>query len=175
LIGSRCFKDVCTLLAPDPYYSGSAGFVGSALEALHADMNSLELPDYVPESVGRAHDAIRSAYVYSYFSHDLLTLAASQTFPCLELALRLRLGHQFTGRLTRKGKPMPPPMLSELLKAAKEQNLVAADISMISAIRNMFAHGSDTVLNAPMFLIPFKMVTAMIVDIFDPAKTASTR
>jgi hypothetical protein len=163
-------KDVRNLLAPDPYYSGSAGFVGSSMEALHGDMNSLALPEYVPEAVRRYHDGIRNAYVYSYFSHDLLTLAASQTFPCLELALRLRIGHQFEGRLTGKGKPRLPVMLVELLEAAKTQGLIAGDVKLLAQLRNMFAHGSDTVLNAPMFLEPFKIVTALIADLFDPSR-----
>jgi hypothetical protein len=64
------------------------------------------------------HDGIRNAYVYSYYSYDLLTLAASETFPCLELALRLRVGEQFKGRVDRKGKPRPPATLPELLDAA---------------------------------------------------------
>src|ERR1700744_498777 len=106
-------KDAHKLISPDPYYDGSAGFVGSTLEALHEDMRALALPDYVPDPVRRCHDGIRNAYIYSYFAYDLLTLAAAQTFPCLELALRLRIGHQFAGRKTRKGKPMPPAMLAE--------------------------------------------------------------
>jgi hypothetical protein len=32
----------------------------------------------------------------------------------------------------------------------------------------MFAHGGDTVLNAPMFLSPFEVVTSIIVELFDP-------
>jgi hypothetical protein len=117
-------KDTENLRFPDPYYSGDAGFVGTTLEQLHQDMNGLELPAYVPKSVRGCHDALRNAYVYSYFSYDLLTLAASQTFPCLELALRLRIGSQFEGRLDRKGKLRPPVMLPESLEAAKAQGLI---------------------------------------------------
>lgn len=93
------------LRSPDPYFIGKAGFVGSTLEQLHEDMCKLELPVTVPDSVRRYHDAIRHAYIYSYFSYDLLTLAAGATFPCLEFALRLKLGKQFEGRVDRKGKP----------------------------------------------------------------------
>lgn len=39
-------------------------------------------------------------------------------------------------------------------------------------IRNMFAHGSDIVLNASMFLEPFRYVTAMIAELFDPKKVS---
>jgi hypothetical protein len=136
-------KDVQSLRSPDPYSSGGAGFIGTTLEQLHQDMRKLELPEYVPASVRRCHDGLRNAYVYSYFSYDLLTLAASQTFPCLELALRLRIGDQFEGRVDRNGKARPV-MLGELLETAKAQQLISGDISWINPLRKMFAHGSDT-------------------------------
>lgn len=79
-------KDVQHLLSPDPYYAGTAGFVGCSIEKLHQDMSRLELPSSVPEGIRRCHDAVRHTYLYSYFSYDLLTVAASQTLPCLELA-----------------------------------------------------------------------------------------
>jgi hypothetical protein len=161
-------KDVNNLRSPDPYYSGAAGSVGSTLEQLHHDMSKVELPAYVPESVRICHDGVRNAYIYSYFSYDLLTLAASQTFPCLELALRLRIGKQFEGRVDRRGKPRPPAMLGELLEAAKAQGLISGEINWINPIRKMFAHGSDTVLNPPMFLAPFEGVTSMIAELFNP-------
>ena len=166
-------KDARDLLSPDPYYTGAAGFIGSSLESLHGDMDALELPDYVPDEVRRPHDAIRHAYIYSYFSYDLLSLAASQTFPVLELALRLRLGQQFAGRVyTKNGRPNPPK-LSELLEAAHKQGLITGAFKLIAPLRNMFAHGSDTVLNPPMLLEPFKLATEMIADLFDPNKKSA--
>ena len=86
------------LIRADPYFAGTAGFMGSSLEELHLDMVACDIPETAPESVRRAHDAIRHAYIYSYFSYDLLTMATAQTFPCLELALRERIGAQFAGR-----------------------------------------------------------------------------
>jgi hypothetical protein len=162
------FRDVDQLRLPDPYYSGEAGFIGSTLEQLHQDMRVLELPPDVPESVRRYHDGIRNAYVYSYYSYDLLTLAASETFPCLELALRLRVGDQFQGRLDRKGKPRRPPTLPDLLDAATEQGLISCDVWWVNPMRRMFAHGSDAVLNPPLFLGPFKDVTEIIAELFKP-------
>jgi hypothetical protein len=162
------FRDVDQLRLPDPYYSGAAGFVGSTLEQLHQDMSALELPADVSESVRRYHDGIRNAYVYSYYSYDLLTLAASETFPCLELALRLRVGEQFKGRVDRKGKPRPPATLPELLDAAIGQGLISCDVFWINPMRRMFAHGSDAVLNPPLFLAPFEAVTEIIAEVFQP-------
>lgn len=159
-------KDVNNLNAPDPYHGGTAGFSGSTLEALHQDMCELELSVAVPESVRRCHDAVRHAYIYSYFSYDLLTLAASQTFPCLELALRERIGNPLKTWTDKNGKPRRPPMLDELLEAAQTQGLISSDIGHLSRLRNMFAHGSDTVLNPPMFLLQFETVTRIIQELF---------
>src|ERR1700722_4179178 len=123
------------LRTPDPYFSGAAGSAGSSLENLHDNMPRLELPRGVPDTVNRCHDTVRHAYIYSYYSYDLLTIAAPQTFPCLELALRERIGAQFVGRLDRKGKRRPSPMLDELLKTAKARE---ADVEGLSHLRNMF-------------------------------------
>ncbi|RFB81163.1 hypothetical protein [Methylovirgula sp. 4M-Z18] len=159
------FKSALDLNRPDPYFSGTAGFVANTLEDLHEDMRRFELPEVVPDKVRHAHDAIRHAYIYAYFSYDLLSLAASQTFPCLELALRERIGHQFAGRVNKRGKPHPA-MLNELLKVAKKQNLIVTPIDHLHKIRNMFAHGSDTVLNPPMFLTQFGIVTNIIRELY---------
>ncbi len=97
-----------------------------------------------------------------------MTLAAAQTFPCLELALRERIGIQFSGRVDRKGKPRKPPMLDELLRTAKVQRLISAEVDGLSALRNMFAHGNDAVLNPAMFLAPFELVTFTIQELFAP-------
>jgi hypothetical protein len=166
-------KHASELRAPDPYFSGAAGFVGCTIEKLHDDMRKIELPKSVPDGVRRCHDALRHAYIYSYFSYDLLTLAAAQTFPCLELALRERIGAQFSGRLDRNGKPRRPPMLDELLRTAKAQGLISPDVEGLNHLRNMFAHGSDAVLNPPMFLAPFELVTFTIRELFAPSSLDS--
>lgn len=160
------FKRVSELRTPDPYFSGAAGFIGSSLEDLYDDMCRFELPQDVPDTVRRCHDAVRHAYIYSYYSYDLLIVAAAQTFPCLELALRERIGAQFFGRLDRNGKLRPAPMLDELLKSAKAQGLMSADVEGLSHLRNMFAHGTDAVLNPPMFLTPFELITETIAELF---------
>jgi hypothetical protein len=158
-------KVLQSLLVPDDFYSGSVCFIGSTLEQLHCDMSKFELPSLVPEGVRRCHDSIRHAYIYSYFSYDLLTRAASQTFPCLELALRVRVGKQFEGWVDRRGKPRPA-MLAELVEVAAAQGLISGDLSWINPMRKMLAHGTDAVLNPPMFLHPFDAVTSLIGELF---------
>jgi hypothetical protein len=56
-------------------------------------------------------------------------------------------------------------MLGELLETAKAQQLISGDISWINPLRRVFAHGSDTLLNAPLFLSP---VTSLIAELFRP-------
>ena len=87
-------------------------------------ISRLELPSSVPESVRRCHDAVRHTYIYSYFSYDLVTVAASQMLLCLELALRERIGDQWKGKTNTKGKPLRPT-LDPLLKAAMTQGLIS--------------------------------------------------
>lgn len=120
----------------------------------------------MPEDVRKLHDAIRNAYVYSYFSYDLLTLAAAQVFACLEYALRARIGSRFEGRVDRKGKPRPPPTLPELLETARVEGLLMEDIGWVNPMRRMFAHGSDAVWNPPMFLAAFGAVTRLLEGLF---------
>ncbi len=84
-------KDINHLLDPDPIYTEAGGFGGTTIEELHQDVREFELPPAVPDSVRRCHDAARHAYIYSYFSYDLLTPGVSQLFSCLELALRKSL------------------------------------------------------------------------------------
>lgn len=149
------------LTRADPYFGGIVGFVGSSLEELYLDMVGCDIPETAPQSVRRAHDAVRHAYIYAYFSYDLVTMPTAQTFPCLELALRERTGAQFAGRVDKRGRPRPA-MLQELLKTAKAQGLIQSEINYLSHMRNTFMHGSDFVLNPPMFLTTFQMVTTII-------------
>jgi len=159
-------KDIQRLLLPDPYYAGTAGFVGGTILSLHQDMSRLELPSSVPESVRRCHDAVRHTYIYSYFSYDLVTVAASQMLLCLELALRERIGDQWKGKTNTKGKPLRPT-LDPLLKAAMTQGLISYIPDGLTLLRNYFLHGSDAVWNPPMFLPIFESVTALIRELYE--------
>lgn len=49
-------------------------------------------------------------------------------------------------------------MLDELLRTAKAQGLISAEVDGPSTLRNMFAHDNDAVLNPAMFLAPFELV-----------------
>ncbi|MGR9145666.1 hypothetical protein ACU8MP_25355 (plasmid) [Rhizobium leguminosarum] len=160
-------KAIDSLTDADPYFAGSVGFVGASLTDLHADMMKLELPVTVPANIGRVHDAVRHAYLYSYYSYDLLTLAAAEAFPCLEFALRERLdGLGIPITSSKSGRPL---MLSDLLKVAKTHNLIGSEIDYIAPMRNMFAHGSGAILNPPMVLTTLQLVTLLIAEMFSSA------
>lgn len=165
-------KEIQTLKAPDPYFAGTTGLVGCTQENLHQDMCKLGLSTSVPESVRRCHNAIRHAYIYSYYSYDLLILAASQTFPCLEFALREYIGSEPQEQANKKGKSLQPT-LRTLLQDAKKRGLVSSQIEHLTKLRNMYAHGTDTILNPSLFLLIFKHVTNIIQDLFD-RKSACT-
>lgn len=96
-------KDVGRLLERDPIYEEAGGFGGVTIEELHRDVGKYELPSGVTEGVQRCYDAARHAYIYSYFSNDLLTPGVSQLFACLELALRERLGLSWDGKSRMPG------------------------------------------------------------------------
>jgi hypothetical protein len=67
-------------------------------------------------------------------------------------------------------------MLGELLDAAKARGMIYDDIGCINPMRKMFMHGSDAILNPPMFLAPFEAVTSIIAARFlsDIAPSGST-
>jgi hypothetical protein len=57
-------------------------------------------------------------------------------------------------------------------KTAKAQRLIQSEIDYLSYMRNTFMHGSDIVLNPPMFLTTFQMVTTIIRELFAPLPRA---
>jgi len=65
-------------------------------------------------------------------------------------------------------------MLSDLLKSAKKRNLITSDIDYVALIRNMFAHGSDDILDAPMVLTTFAIITGLIKELYAPARLESS-
>lgn len=147
-------KEYDELLRPDSRYSNVFQIV--TLEELHSDMLRFELPPTVPASVRQLHDAIRHAYIYSYFSYELLRLATAQALPCLELALKERMPE-------RKGA-----MLAALLKEAKQKRFIRSPTDGLYEIRNEFAHGSEAFFDPNGFLSFFGCVSAIIAELYEP-------
>jgi len=156
-------KDVHRLLEGHPIYSEFGCFGAVTIETLHQDVSKYELPSCVPEGVQRSFDAARHAYIYSYFSYDLLTPGVSQLFACLELALRKRLGRSSDGKTGPRG-------LSNLLEAAKKKGLITSDVSVAPKIRNVFQHGTEDIIDPNIFLNMLEGVTSLVWEMYDPKR-----
>lgn len=143
----------------------------STLPSGSAALVKLELPAAVPANIRQVHDAVRHAYIYCYYSYDLLTLAAAEAFPCLEFALRERLtGLGIPVTNSKSGRLLT---LSDLLKLARTNNLIRSEIDYIARMRNLFAHGSDAILNPSMVLTTLQLVTGLIAEMFSSAAPLS--
>ncbi len=57
---------------------------------LHSLVSPVELGPEVPDEIRLQFDVARSAFVYSWFAFELVTLAEQQSYAVLEMALRLR-------------------------------------------------------------------------------------
>lgn len=159
-------KDKLHLLRRHPIYDGDGGFGGVTLEQFHQDVSRFELPPGVPDGVQRNFDAARHAYIYSYYSYDLLTPALGQLFACLELALRYRLGLLSAGKTGKRS-------LFAMLTDAKTRTLISSDVSVIHKLRNIFQHGTDAVIDPNMFLNLLEKVTALMWEMYAPERAGS--
>lgn len=81
------------------------------LEDMRAPVAPLELSEQVPEAIRDQFDKARHAFIYSWFSYDLATLAEQQSYAVLEMALRERYRAE-TPHATER------PMLAKLLQVA---------------------------------------------------------
>ncbi len=156
-------KEASRLLERHPIYDEAGGFGGVTMEELHQDVSKYELPSDVPEGVQRCYDAARHAYIYSYFSYDLLTPGVSQFFACLELALRKRLGLSWDGKSRMPG-------LFELLADATKQRLILSDVSVLHKLRNLFQHGTEALIDPNVFLSMLERVTFLVWELYDPER-----
>ena len=154
-------KAATRLLEPDPAYTEGGPFGGVTLEELHLDVGKYALPPDAPEGVQRSYDAARHAYVYSYFSYDLLTPGVSQLFACLELALRNRLGLSWNGKSRMPG-------LFDMLTEATKKGLLSSDVSALHKLRNVFQHGTEAIIDPNTFLGLLERVTSLTWELYGP-------
>jgi hypothetical protein len=139
------FKAAADLMKPDPRYAGmiyreheTGDQRPAAIEDLHALVVSLELGSGVPTPVREQFDKARNAFVYSWFTYDMATLAEQQAYAVLEMAIREKI---------RSDGAEPPRNLRPLLKEADKRGWLGNDaaflIEALPHMRNELAHGSS--------------------------------
>lgn len=137
------FKPVRDLAKPDPRYAGSVyhdaveGTLRAAtIEDFHAMVASLELAEAVPAAVREQFDKARNAFVYSWFTYDMATLAEQQAYAVIEMALREKL---------RLAGAEPIRNLGRLFREADKRGWLGDDgqflINVLPHMRNELAHG----------------------------------
>jgi len=152
-------KPVDSLLEADPRYATMVRVneqTGEVRPVHISDLDSLvrhiELGPAVPEKVRLQFDVARSAFVYSWFAYDLVTLAERHSYAVVELALRLR---------AERDAPVPAPdkrTLKPLLDVAIQRHWLRREdfevpspagsgrtisiLDMMKGLRNNLAHGN---------------------------------
>lgn len=125
------------------------------LEDMWALVAPFELPEQVPKDIRDQFDKARHAFIYSWFSYDLATLAEQQSYAVLEMALRERYR-------TETPQATDRPMLANLLHVAQKRKWLIRDefavpsisgtseaaclLDMLPMLRNELAHGSTRLL-----------------------------
>jgi hypothetical protein len=122
------FKDVHSLLEPDPRYSDQLGRVSD----LHNLVTPIVLGPNVPAHIRAQFDTARNAFVFSWFVYEFATLAEQQAYSVLEMGLRHRLN---PAGLPNAGRS---PGLRKLLDQAIAKGLLArSDFDVTSAGANI--------------------------------------
>ncbi|MGB8898825.1 MAG: hypothetical protein WCC90_06090, partial [Methylocella sp.] len=83
----------------------------------HTLIAKIELTPQVPERIRNEFDKARNAFLYSWFSYELATLAEHQSFATLEMALREKSTERDPAFSAPRG-------LKKLLNSAKERGLL---------------------------------------------------
>ncbi|MGH6795529.1 MAG: hypothetical protein ACREDD_13960 [Methylocella sp.] len=141
------FRPAADVLKPDPRYENNVhhdhatGHLRVATVAdWHSPIAKIELAPNVPQRIREEFDKARNAFLYSWFSYELASLAELQGLATLEMAIRERLKERDPGF-------SPPQGLKMLLHAAQTRGLLKnidhAFIDFLRMQRNEIAHGSS--------------------------------
>jgi hypothetical protein len=151
-------KPVESILEADPRYTTMVcvnEHTGEVRPVHIGDLDSLvrplELSPEVPENIRLQFEVVRSAFVYSWFAYDLVTLAERHSYAVVEMALRFR---------AEREAPAPAPdkrTLGPLLDVALRRNWLRREdfevpapgrsgtisvLDMMRRFRNNLAHGN---------------------------------
>jgi len=169
-------KTIDLLLEPDPrheimrLYDPVAGVLRPMeIGDMHRLVAPIELGDHVPAEVSQQFDLARVAFVYSWFTYDLATLAEQQVYAVLEMALRRRAEAE-SALPKRRG-------LAALLKLATERGWLRHEefevpspgspdkmsfLELLPLLRNELAHGSTNLF--PQGSLEMLRVCALIIN-----------
>lgn len=178
-------KPVDSLLEPDPRYDvmrlydpTTGDTTPMAIGDMHRLVAPIELGEQVPAEVSQQFDLARVAFVYSWFTYDLATLAEQQGYATLEMALRRRAEAEAV--LPKR------PGLAALLKLAAKHGWLRPEefempapgspdrlslLELLPQLRNELAHGS-TNLN-PYGSLDMLRVCALIINKLFEAKSST--
>jgi hypothetical protein len=141
------FRPATDILKPDPRHETDVSYNQTTGQLLtvtmvdwHACIAKIELAQHVPERIRNEFDKARNAFLYSWFSYELATLAEYQALVTLEMAIRERLIEHDPGISLPRG-------LDKLRLAAKDRELLnEGNLALIDRLRwqrNEIVHGSD--------------------------------
>lgn len=175
-----------SLLAPDPRHQSAAardratGLIRQMqITDLHDLVQPIELGSGVPLEIRQQFDLARNAFVYSWFTYDLATLAEQQAYAVLEMALRRRAETQ-TNLPKRRG-------LAALLKVATERGWLRHEefevswpsptgkmsfLDLLPLLRNELAHGSTQLF--PQGSLEALRICAVIINKLFPETSPSS-
>jgi hypothetical protein len=136
-----------------------------AVEDHHADVAAVTISAAAPFEVREAFDRARNALLYGWYVYELGSLAESQAYSTLEMALRMRLG-------VKGGKGAPG--LKLLLVRARDDGLlphvdhrrVDHLIELVAHLRNTWNHGTSNLHDPGTTLSMLRTTADLINDLF---------
>lgn len=172
------------ILKPDNRYltegrvdKATGAFRRPVMEDLYDDMADFEFPAGVPADIAHQFGLAKSAYLYSWFDYELVTLAEEHAYTVLEMAIRRRAKIENTGMDEKTG------MRGAIDHARARGWLSDADygemptggtpipfLHMLPVMRNDLLHGNARLYAAASFQM-LETIFEMVVKLFPPQAT----
>jgi hypothetical protein len=154
---------ICEMAPHHRHFSGPDGSGPITLEQHYRSVAEIDLNPGVPDAVVASFDLARNAFLYCWFSYDLLMVSAPQALSTLEMALRLRLVPVGT----------KPPTLSAMIDMARSRGVLPAlpdgaidPLHALRMIRNDLMHGSNNQFDPNMTLVILERAAETINTLF---------
>lgn len=148
------------------------------MDDLYDDMAAFEFKPHVPPDIAHQFGIARSAYLYSWFDYEMITLAEEHAYTVLEMAIRRRAKLDNTGMDEKTG------MRGAIDHARARGWLSDADygemetggapipfLHLLPKMRNDLLHGNPRLSAAASFQI-LEITFEMVVKLFPPAVAA---